>query len=244
MSSPVDQLTPEALAIAFSPALVVIWLLYRWSGAARETLHGFARMLLQLTVIGYLLVYVFEADRPEIIIGVLSIMALTASWIALRTTSVKVVKLYPIALAAVLVGGVTILALITQAVIRLDPWYEPRYMVPLAGMIFSASMNSMSLAVERFEAELAHGEDYESARGTAFKNALIPITNSLFAVGLVSLPGMMTGQILAGTSPLIAARYQIMVMCMMFAASGLSAAVFLYLLKPRLALFGDKAGND
>ena len=65
----------------------------------------------------------------------------------------------------------------------------------------------------------------------ALKASLIPITNSLFAVGLVSLPGMMTGQILSGVSPFIAARYQIMVMCMIFASAGISAASFLALVR-------------
>jgi putative ABC transport system permease protein len=76
--------------------------------------------------------------------------------------------------------------------------------------------------------------DYMTARGIALRAALIPITNSLFAVGLVSLPGMMTGQILSGISPLIAVRYQIMVMCMIFSAVGISTAIFLILIKPQL----------
>ncbi|MHA2032017.1 MAG: ABC transporter permease, partial [Candidatus Kariarchaeaceae archaeon] len=72
---------------------------------------------------------------------------------------------------------------------------------------------------------------YEEARNIALKASLIPITNSLFAVGLVSIPGMMTGQILSGVSPLIAARYQIMVMCMVFGAAGISSAIFLAAIK-------------
>ena len=77
------------------------------------------------------------------------------------------------------------------------------------------------------QAELSRDVRFEDARAVALKAALIPITNSLFAVGLVSLPGMMTGQILSGVSPFIAARYQIMVMCMIFGAAGISAALFL-----------------
>ena len=72
---------------------------------------------------------------------------------------------------------------------------------------------------------------FDKARNIAFRASLIPITNSLFAVGLVSIPGMMTGQILSGISPLIAARYQIMVMCMVFGAAGISSACFLALIK-------------
>ena len=83
-------------------------------------------------------------------------------------------------------------------------------------------------------AELGHGLPWEEARLTAYQAAMIPVINSLFAVGLVSLPGMMTGQILSGVSPLIASRYQIMVMCMIFSAAGISTAVFLAFVRHRL----------
>ena len=105
-------------------------------------------------------------------------------------------------------------------------------MVPLAGMIFANSMNAVSLAAERFEAERDRDVGYIEARSTALQASLIPIINSLFAVGLVSLPGMMTGQILSGVSPFIAARYQIVVMCMIFGSAGISSAIYLALAKP------------
>ena len=130
-------------------------------------------------------------------------------------------------------GGTTLL-LITQGVLHLHPWYLPRYLIPLAGMIFANAMNSVSLAAERFEAEIKRDVDYDQARNIALRASLIPIINSLFAVGLVSLPGMMTGQILSGISPLIAVRYQIMVMCMIFGAAGISSACFLTLVKNRV----------
>ena len=100
-------------------------------------------------------------------------------------------------------------------------------------MIFAASMNAIALAAERREAELKLGKSGDEAIADAFHTALIPIMNSLFAVGLVTLPGMMTGQILSGVSPLIAARYQIMVMAMIFGATGLSALLFLYFTRHR-----------
>ena len=103
----------------------------------------------------------------------------------------------------------------------------PRYMIPLAGMVFASSMNGISLAAERLRAELERNIKYKKAKVIALKAALIPITNSLLAVGLVSLPGMMTGQILSGVSPHIAVRYQIMVMCMIFSSVGLSSYLFL-----------------
>jgi len=103
--------------------------------------------------------------------------------------------------------------------------------IPLAGMIFANSMNTISLAGERFHAERERGEDYLSARRTAMEAAMIPQVNALLAVGLVSLPGMMTGQILSGVEPLIAARYQIMVMCMIFSTAGIAAVIYMALKK-------------
>ena len=136
---------------------------------------------------------------------------------------------------AILTGGGLTLFLVTQFVLKLNPWFMPRYMIPLAGMIFASSMNGVSLAAERLQAEMDRNVEYIQARSIALRAALIPITNSLFAVGLVSLPGMMTGQILSGVSPLIAVRYQIMVMCMIFSAVGLSSALFLIMIKSQLS---------
>ena len=97
-------------------------------------------------------------------------------------------------------------------------------------------MAAVSLAAERLFAERAHGLGWEEARLAAYQAAMIPVINSLFAVGLVSLPGMMTGQILSGVSPLVAARYQIVVMCMIFAASGISTALFLAMIRRQLTV--------
>ena len=186
-------------------------------------------MLLQLLLIGYVLVYIFEADQPGIIVTVLLIMLALASWIAIRPLRNKQPHLYLHALAAISIGGLVTLVLVSQFVIGVEPWFSPRYVVPLAGMIFAGSMNTVSLAAERFQAEIDKEVPYVQARRTALQASLIPVINSLFAVGLVSLPGMMTGQILSGISPLIAAKYQIVVMAMLFGASGISASLYLVL---------------
>ena len=158
-------------------------------------------------------------------------MLVAASWIALRPLQNKQAHLYGKALLAILIGGTFTLALITQVVLGIEPWFLPRYLVPLAGMIFASAMNTVSLAAERFESECDRAQPYIEARNTALRSSLIPVTNSLFAVGLVSLPGMMTGQILSGISPLIAAKYQMVIMCMIFGASGISASLYLVFAK-------------
>jgi putative ABC transport system permease protein len=226
-------ITLSDIAVAFIPVLVTLVIIFYWSNGIGNAIVAILRMLLQLLLIGYALEFIFGANNQWIIIAVLCFMLTAASWIALGALPVKRSSLLSYSLIAIATGGLFNLILISQGVLHADPWYQPSIMIPLAGMIFSNSMNSVSLAGERLYSELGHGRDYPQARNTAFQAALIPITNSLLAVGLVSLPGMMTGQILAGTSPLIAARYQIMVMCMIFSSAGISTALFLWLLHAR-----------
>jgi len=217
------------------PVAVVIAVFMRWSMGITSLLHGFARMFLQLLLVGYALSYIFNADQPLIVLGILSVMLFAAAMISLRPLSEKRGPLILKALTAIAGGGILTLVIVTQAVLVLDPWYEPRYVIPLAGMIFANSMNAVSIGAERFEAEHGRTGDYLAARAAALRASLIPITNSLFAVGIVSLPGMMTGQILSGVSPMIAVRYQIMVMCMVFGASGISSALYLLLVRGETA---------
>jgi putative ABC transport system permease protein len=226
------------LALAFIPVAVVVALMWHWNHGHGRALHAIARMLLQLTLIGYVLIYIFQTDSGLLIAAVLGVMVMAASWIALNTVNIPKTRLFGASLVAVLLGGGSTLALITQGVLGLKPWYQPSYMIPLAGMIFSASMTNISLALERLHAELGNSIDFEKARDIAFRTSMIPVINSFFAVGLISLPGMMTGQILSGVSPLVAARYQIMVMCMIFGAAGLSTICFLLLIRRNRALAG------
>lgn len=220
------------LSLAFIPALLTIGILFKWSLNSTNALYAISRMLVQLLLIGYFLTYIFESDNAGIIIVILAVMVFASSWIALGTIRDIRLQLYKYAFLAICLGGGLTLVLITQGVLMLDPWYSPQSMIPIAGMIFANAMNSVSLAAERLNAEIGRQVPFDEARKIALQSSLIPVINSLFAVGLVSLPGMMTGQILSGVSPLIAVRYQIMVMCMVFGASGIATAYFLVLVKP------------
>lgn len=233
MNASVQAISFTSIAWVFVPVAIVVGVLMRWTSVARTAVYGVARMLIQLLVIGYVLVFIFEADEAWIIVFVLTVMLMAASVIAIRPLRNKGPGLLRNAFVSILIGGVLTLALVTQIVIDIEPWFLPRYMVPLAGMVFSGSMNAVSLAAERLESELARSVEFTEARATALNAALIPIINSLFAVGLVSLPGMMTGQILSGVSPIAAAKYQIVVMCMFFSAAGMSASIYLSLARQR-----------
>ena len=229
MNGGVIEVSLQGLAYAFIPALAVLFIMWRWQAGMGTAVYAMLRMLVQLLAIGYVLIYLFESDSYWVIAGVLAIMIAIASWIAVRPLGASRRPSLPNSLVAIGITSIVILALVTQVVIGVEPWFSPRYVVPLGGMVVTGAMNAVSLAAERFQAETARDEPLLEARRSAFKTALIPITNMLFAVGVVSLPGMMTGQILSGVSPLIAAKYQIIVMAMFFGTGGIAAALYLQL---------------
>ena len=213
------------------PVAIVIVIYMRWTKDKATLFYALFRMLIQLMLIGYVLTYIFDADSPYLVVLILCVMLIAASVISMRPVQKRQKSLYLYAFVSIFLGGIFTLIMVIFGVLDLNPWYEPRFLIPLAGMIFANSMNAVSISAERFESELSRDNSYVDARATSYKAALIPIINVLFAVGLVSLPGMMTGQILSGVDPLIAVRYQIMVMLMILGSAGISVAIYLLFLK-------------
>lgn len=216
-----------SLAWCAIPVVLIAIVYARWSGNASEVLLSAARMTLQLIGVGYVLVALFDNPSPWITAAVLTMMVCLASWIALRPLGYQRSYLKPTLIALASSTGLHLFISLVL-VIGVETWYEPRIVIPLAGMYFANTMNAISLATERYHAELEEGKPEPKARVTAFQTAMIPQINSLLAVGLVSLPGMMTGQILSGVSPLIAVRYQIMIMTMVLGSGGCGAALMLW----------------
>ena len=215
------------LMLGFIPVIILIGIMYFWGLKISNSIYANFRMLIQLLLIGYVLTFIFETDEPIIIALVVLFMILMSAWIAMRPLKEKGVYPFVIIFMSLALSGLAVLFLISQFIVDLPRWFEPSFVVPIAGMIFANSMNTVSLAGERFFIEKDRGKGYLSSRKIALETALIPQVNALFAVGLVSLPGMMTGQILSGIEPLMAARYQIMVMCMIFSTAGLSAVTYM-----------------
>ena len=217
------------LSIMFIPTVYLLVIMYRWQLKAWVAVYANIRMIFQLLLAGDFLTYIFDTTQPVIIILLLVLMIGVATWIALRSFEGYEAKPYLIVLISIGGPGLILLFIVTQLVLEMPRWFEPNLVIPIAGMIFANSMNTVSLAAERFESEFKRGVSYIVARQTALDAALIPQINSLFAVGLVALPGMMTGQILSGIDPNIAVRYQIMVMCMVFGSGGIAAFTYLSL---------------
>ena len=215
------------LMLGFIPVIILIGIMYFWGLKITNSIYANFRMLIQLLLIGYVLTFIFETEEPIIITLVVLFMILMSAWIAMRPLKESGIYPFIVIFLSLALSGLAVLFLISQFIVDLPRWFEPSFVVPIAGMIFANSMNTVSLAGERFFIEKDRGEDYEGSRKIALETALIPQINALFAVGLVSLPGMMTGQILSGIEPLMAARYQIMVMCMIFSTAGLSAITYM-----------------
>lgn len=189
-------------------------------------------MVLQLLIIGYLLVYIFEQKNSLIESLILLFMICVSALITIHNVKNKNIKTYSLIFTSIFISGLFHLILAIVFVLKIELFYKPQYVIPIAGMIFANCMNVLSIGIERFEKEFAREGEFESARSIAFKAALIPQINSFLAVGLVSLPGMMTGQILSGIDPLIAVRYQIMIMAIILSTAGITNIIY-FTLKQR-----------
>jgi putative ABC transport system permease protein len=241
LDQPILDLTWIDLTVAVGLVLIAIGI-SRWhrTGLARSFAVGAIRTVLQLTIIGYLLVYIFAIDQWYLVVGALLLMLVIASKAAVDRQDSKRAGLFGITGVALLVGSGLTLIYVSVMVVHVDPWYNPRYLIPLFGMILGNAMNAAALAADRLTGEMETRRDEieaylalgaSSVRAAqepvrrALRAALIPTLNSLMVVGIVSLPGMMTGQIIAGSDPLVAIRYQIVVMFMLASAVALAAVI-------------------
>ncbi len=221
-------------------------------GVERQFLIAALRMCVQLGLMGLVLKTLFTLVSP-ILTGV-AVLIMTAfagrEIMARQERRFQGFWAYGLGTGAVLFAGtlVMIFALATQ--IQADPWYHPRYAIPLLGMILgntmtgiAVGMNSLTERVARdrnaIETMLALGETRAAAMGplikSAVRNGLIPIINGMSAAGIVSLPGMMTGQILSGVEPLEAIKYQILVMFLIAGGTGIGVVIAVHAAAARLS---------
>lgn len=234
----IDVSWPD-LALASALVLVAI-AVSAWQrlGLARGFAVGAVRATVQLVLVGYVLVYLFAADNWALVLLAMAVMLAAATKTATDRVRMPRRVLVPIIGVAMFLGTGLTLAYVDAIVLRPAQWYDPRYLIPLFGMIVSNAMNGAALAAERLHSEMeARRGEVEAylalsaspARASAgpvrraLTAALIPSVNGLVVLGLVSLPGMMTGQILAGSSPLVAVRYQVVVAFMLAGAVALTA---------------------
>ena len=215
----------------------------------RKLLVAAVRTVVQLLLIGYVLGWVFAFNRWYVVLPLMALMTVIAGLAASdrgrRTyAGQRADSILSIWGSSWLIGAFGLFV-----VIRIHPWYEPQYAIPILGMILGNTLTGVSLGIERMTEELTAGRAtvemslalgatrWEAAQGPArqaVRAGMIPTLNQMAVVGLVSLPGMMTGQVLAGQSPLQAVRYQIVIMFLIAAASGLGVVAAVVMTYRRL----------
>lgn len=245
-------LTPVDLAIASVLIVLdaVLSLVLRLR-LHRQLVWATLRMVVQLVLIGFILRWVFAIASPLITLAVVLVMvAIAGREVAVRPEQ-RLGRFgnYAVGASAVAIATFLTAILALTTAIRPKPWYDPHYAVPLAGIVLGNVLNGASLALDSLlggvvrerpaiEAQLALGTSYSRAmRGlirTSVRRALLPIINQMSAAGIITLPGIMTGQILAGMDPLEAAKYQILLMFLLSGGSGLAAVAVVYLAAMRL----------
>lgn len=229
--------------------LIVASLLIVVSGAVSLALHlhlekqlfvAAVRTVVQLLLVGYILRIVFSLNHPAALAVVIIFMILAATQAAVGRPSRRFKGMVFTALLAISLTGLVVAFTVTEIVIGVEPWFNPRYVIPLMGMVLGNALTALSLCYDHLleslierrdvvEMELAHGATrWEAVRepiSAAVRHSLIPAVNAMMVVGIVSLPGMMTGQILAGADPIDAVKYQIVVMFMITAAAAMAAII-------------------
>ncbi len=218
-------------------------------GLERRLALASVRTVVQLLLVGYVLKWVFDHSSPLALFLAMALMLIAASRAAVARPSRTFSGATGRAFGSLVLCGLATTFTVTELVVGVAPWYEPRYVIPLLGMVLGNGLTGISLCLDHMlerlaeqgavvEMELAHGATrWEAARDVlrdATRRGLIPIVNTMMVVGIVSLPGMMTGQILAGADPLLAVKYQIVVMFMIAAATLLSCIAMVLLVYRRL----------
>lgn len=222
-------------------------------GLERDLFWGTLRTFVQLFVMGYVLTVIFRVRHPAPVLAFYGVMILSAAWIVRTRVSERTVAFFLPTLASMLASYMLITLVVTAVVVGVRPWWQPQYFLTLGGMIIGNSMNAVAIALERFFGELRRrrgdvemllslGADYKEASAEMFRAAvkagMIPSINAMMGVGIVFLPGMMTGQILAGADPLVSIRYQIVVMLMLVGSTTLGTLLVVWLVRTRC--FGSK----
>jgi putative ABC transport system permease protein len=206
-------------------------------GLERRMLLGGIRMIIQLLLIGQVLRFLFANTNPWLI----ACMSLVMLSVAAREVSVRQKRQlrgfsgYWIGTVSMFVSSFSITFLALTVMIQVHPWYTPQYAIPLLGMVLGNTMTGVALASDRLttqlyeqrgmvEQRLLLGQTWREAssdiRKDCMRTGMVPIINSMAAAGIVSLPGMMTGQILGGTPPVEAVKYQILIMFLIAAGTG------------------------
>jgi putative ABC transport system permease protein len=232
------RLTPADLALAATLVLALAALSFRLKlGVSRQILLAALRTTVQLLLIGLVLRAIFEHVHWVWVTLTAGVMLLAAGRevMARQKRPLRGGWGFGVGTVSMFLSSFAVTVLALVVIIGGDPWYAPQYAIPLLGMLLGNTMTGVSLGMGRLtesawqqravlEQRLLLGHSRQDAisdlRRDAVRTGLIPIINSMAAAGIVSLPGMMTGQILAGSPPVEAVKYQILIMFLIAGGTG------------------------
>ena len=215
-------------------------------GITKNVLLGTIRSFAQLTLMGYVLEWIFDLSRWYFTVLMIIVMIIFATYDSYKRIDFRPGKTFFCCLTSMVIGTAFPLAFMFYIVLKIAPWYNPQYVIPISAMVISNTMTAISIALNTFgndlrlrryevEAKLSLGAKkglaLEAIRKSAIKAGLIPTINALMVLGIVKLPGMMTGQILGGVSPIESVKYQLLIMYMISSAAAVSLFILVYLVE-------------
>ncbi len=236
---------PQVLLSCIFALIVLAIVRRRGIQREKEILISSLRMTVQLILTGYILAIVFSNPNPLVTVAIIILMECFAIFTVFNKFKGKLSgRLKAVIAFSLAVSTILCLLYFLFVVVRISPWYDPRYFIPIAGMLIGNSMTGISLAVKSLaegmtiqriqveEALILGAEPCEATRSIinrTFDSAIMPTINSMLGMGIVILPGMMTGQILSGTAPTTAVTYQIAIMFGILGAVSCSVILMLQL---------------
>jgi putative ABC transport system permease protein len=220
-------------------------------GIGMQLVIAACRTTAQLLLVGLILKQVFEQAQLSWILLIMIVMLTVAAWeiLARQKRKIKGWWGFGISVFSLFVSSFLITLIALFFIIKTDPWYTPQYAIPLLGMLLGNTMNGIALGMDRLvqtawqqraviEQRLMLGQTAMDAvleiRHESMRAGMIPIINAMAAAGIVSLPGMMTGQILAGSEPIEAVKYQILIMFLITAGTGFGVVAVLHMISKKL----------
>jgi len=252
----VIELTPWDLLIAsVLIILLAITSLILQLNIAKQLVIAAIRNVIQLLLVGYILKLIFASNNLFLLALISMVMLLVAGYEinARQKYPLKRWTGFKIGTSALFLSSFTMAFMSLVVIISPTPWYTPQYAIPLLGMLLGNTMNGISLGMDKLnqsvyqqrliiEQRLMLGQDFHEVikdiRAESVRTGMIPIINSMAIAGLVSLPGMMTGQILSGTPPVEAVKYQILIFFLISAGTGFGIMLAVWMISKRL--FDDR----
>lgn len=242
----------DNVQLLLAAGLMVVSLVLSWRlrlGLGRDILVASVRMTVQLLLVGLVLAWVFSLNDPLPVVGIGLVMSVLAAQAASQRPKRGYPRLFLDSLVSILFSSFLLTGVLVGGILDVRPWFLPQYAIPVLGMVLGNALTGVSLAVDRFtsildrdrgviESLLALGATRREAAQGPFRDAMrtgmIPTLNSMAVMGIVSLPGMMTGQILGGAPPETAVRYQIVIMFVIAASTSLGCLISVQLAFSRL----------